>query len=151
MPVDPLTQLAAPPYDVAEALGCFKVDFLHLGVYDSFQSKDEVRALLEVEPDWNLLQVPSVVQDLFQLAKHYDVLAQVKPRSVLQLADCLALIRPGKKHLLKDYLDNPGYVRHELYRKVEGDAYGFKKAHALAYALIVVLQLHLVKAGVKLK
>ena len=150
VPVDPITKLAAPPYDVAEALGCFKIDFLHLSVYDYFSSKAEILALINEEPDWNLLQIPSVVQQLFQLSKHHDVLQKIRPRSVLQLADCLALIRPGKLHLMEEYQSNPGYVRHELYRKEEG-AYGFKKAHAVAYALAIVLQLHLIKAGVKLK
>jgi len=145
VPIDPLTKLAAPPYDVAEDLGCFKIDFLHVPVYDKFKSKDEIRALLEVAPDWSLLQIPSVVAKLFQVSKHHEILAKVKPTSVMQLADCLAIIRPGKRHLLDRYLGNPRQVRQELYQKVDGDVYGFKKAHALAYALVIVLQLHLAK------
>lgn len=150
VPVDPVTKLAAPPYDVAEALGCFKIDFLHLSVYDHFKSKAEVSALVNEAPDWLLLQIPSVVQQLFQVSKHLDVLEKVKPKSVQELADCLALIRPGKRYLMDSYLANPAAVRPELYRKEEG-GYGFKKAHAIAYALPIVLQLHLIKAGIKLK
>ena len=146
VPVDPLTGLAAAPYEEAEALGCFKIDFLHLHVYDEFASRDEIKALLDIDPDWMLLQIPSVVINLFQLGRHLDVLQAVKPRSVIELADCLALIRPQKKYLLKYYLQDRLKARPMLYSKEHGEGgYGFKKAHAIAYAYVIILQLHLVK------
>lgn len=148
IPMDPLTGLAAVPYEEAEALGCFKIDFLHLHVYDEISDRALMKELLEIEPDWTLLQIPLVVKDLFQLGKHLDVLQAIKPRSIIELADCLALIRPQKKYLLKYYLQNREKARPMLYQKEsgEGGGYGFKKAHAIAYAYVVILQLHLLKA-----
>lgn len=147
VPVDPLTGLAAVPYEEAEALGCFKIDFLHLHVYDEFVDRADLKALLDIDPDWTLLQIPSVVANLFQLGKHLDVLQAVKPKSVIELADCLALIRPQKKYLLKYYLKDRLKARPMLYQKEQGEGgYGFKKAHAVAYAYVVILQLHLAKA-----
>ena len=148
VPTDPITKLSAVPYVEAEHLGCFKIDFLHLHVYDHFSSRDEIKELLKHDPDWDLLKIPSVVEQLFQVSKHFDLIQQIKPRSIIVLADCLALIRPQKRFILKYYLQDPIKYRHELY-KHEGDAgYGFKKAHAIAYALVIVLQLHLIKGGI---
>lgn len=145
VPKDPLTNLAAAPFELAEELGCFKLDFLHLGVYDSFTDRAEIKRLAATEPDWNLLQIPSVVKDLFHLSKHAKILSQVRPTSVLEVADCLALIRPQKRYLLDYYLKDRASCRKLLYTKEDGEAYAFKKAHAIAYALVIVLQLHLVK------
>lgn len=148
VPTDPLTGLAAVPYVEAEELGCFKMDFLHLHVYDHFTSREEIRELLKHDPDWDLLKIPSVVDKLFQMSKHFDLIQQVQPKSVVQLADCLALIRPQKRFILKYYLQDPVQYRLDLYKQDEGTGYGFKKAHAIAYALVIVLQLHLIKAGI---
>ena len=83
---------------------------------------------------------------LFQLSKHGDVLDAVRPRSVEELADVLALIRPGKKQLLKLYLSQREATRRILYAKDES-GYSFKKSHAIAYALVITLQLHLISTG----
>lgn len=148
MPIDPVTGLAAIPYEQAEEIGFFKVDFLHLTVLDHFSSKKEIRTLLNVEPDWSLLHNEEVVSKLFQLSKHYAVVKAVKPKSVQELADCIALIRPGKRHLLDQYLKNRDKIREELYKKAEEDQYSFKRSHSIAYAMNVVLQLHLIKAKI---
>jgi DNA polymerase III alpha subunit len=144
---DPITGLAAIPYEQAEELGYFKIDFLHLSVYEHFKSRDEILALLKEEPDWGLLLIPSQQPKLFQLSKHGDMLTAVRPRSVEELADVLALIRPGKKQLLKLYLSHRESTRRILYAKDES-GYSFKKSHAIAYALVIVLQLHLITAGI---
>ena len=144
--IDPLTNLSAIPYEEAESLGYLKIDFLHLGVYSHFQSREEIDALLEMEPDWGLLLVPSEQKKIFQLANHGDLLDIVKPKSIEELADCNALIRPGKKQLLKLYLSQKEATRRILYAKDER-GYTFKKSHAIAYAMVIVLQLHLISAG----
>lgn len=148
MPVDKLTGLAAIPYDAAEELGFLKIDFLHLSVLDNFENKDEIRALLKHEPDWYLLESAEVVQKLFQLHRHHELVSKVKPRSVQELADCIALIRPGKRKFLTAYLKDRNRTRPFIYRKEEGDQYSFKKSHAIAYALTIVLQLHLIGAKI---
>jgi DNA polymerase III alpha subunit len=154
VPTDPLTNLSAVPYQEAENLGIFKLDFLHLSVYDHFQSRREIEALLEIDPPWELLKSPSVCKNLFQnLGKHFELVNQVSPRSIQELADALALIRPAKRYLLKNYLDpaKRADTRKRLYEKAEHEeGYHYKKSHAIAYAMVIVLQLHLVSAGVDL-
>lgn len=146
IPIDQQTGLAAIPYEEAEVLGYFKIDFLHLSLLDQFTSKSEIRQLIHQEPDWTLLQNPEHVAKLFQIHKNEKLLRRVKPTTVQELADCIALIRPGKRHLLEAYLqDKPGTRKH-LYAREEG-GYSFKRSHALSYALTIVLQLHLISQG----
>ena len=148
VPVDPQTGVAAAPFKLAEELGCFKIDFLPLHALNMFESRDDMLALLEVEPDWNLLLIPSVIPTLFQLGKQADIVGQLKPRSLLELADTLALVRPKKQYMIPYYLKDKVQCRKLLYARDETDHTSFKKAHAIAYAMIVVLQLHLTKAGI---
>lgn len=143
---DKITGLAAIPYKEAEKLGYFKIDFLRLSVLNVFENKDQIRTLLKREPDWTLLENPDVVSKLFQIHKHFDVISQLKPKSVQELADCVAIIRPGKKKLLAAYIKDKHVICKELYRKEHKS--DFRRSHAIAYALTIVLQLHLVKGGI---
>jgi DNA polymerase III alpha subunit len=146
IPVDSITNVAAIPYEQAEELGYFKIDFLHLSLLDGFNSKSEIRALLHQEPNWELLTDPDHIVKLFHLHKHGQLLQRVRPTSVQEIADCLALIRPGKRELLDQYLRNKDKVRPILYTKAD-NGYSFKRSHAISYALTIVLQLHLIAQG----
>lgn len=142
IPVDPDTGLSAIPYKQSENMGYTKIDLLHLSLLNDFASKDQIRELIDVEPDWTLLRNKEVVSELFHIGNHFDIVDKVKPTSVLQLSDILALIRPGKRHLLDSYLESPESIRPELYTKrINSD---MRKSHTIPYALLIVLQLHLV-------
>lgn len=146
--VDDATGWSAIPYEEAEVMGYFKIDFLHLSTLDYFESKKEIRALLKREPDWSLLLDETNVSKLFQISKHHNIISQVKPQSIQELADIVALIRPNKRHLLSDYKKNKTKTRPLLYRQGSDDKSSFKRSHAIAYAMTIVLQLHLIEAGV---
>jgi DNA polymerase III alpha subunit len=66
----------------------------------------------------------------------------LKPRSIEELAMFLALLRPGKKHLVAIVIEK-GFqaVKNEIWVKTE-DAYYFKKSHAVAYAHAIVVQMN---------
>lgn len=145
IPVDPITKLAAIPYNVAGDYHYFKIDMLHLSVLDIFENKQQMRDLLKIEPDWSILKYHDVVEKLFQLSKHYEVIDRIRPKSILEIADCMAIIRPGKRKYLDKYCQDRHHVRKFIYMK-ESET-DFKKSHAIAYAHIVVLQLHLIKDG----
>lgn len=147
MPVDLHTGLAAIPYDQAAGHGFFKIDFLHLSLLDNFTNKEEIKNLIKSEPDWSLLVDPTVVSKLFQLHRNHTLLSKVKPRTVQELADCIALIRPLKYEYLEPYLIDRNKVRPYLYRQDGDDKSSFKRSHAIAYALTVILQLHLIQQG----
>ena len=147
MPTDPITGLAAIPHKQADKYGFTKIDFLHLNVLDYFNNKKEIRALIKKEPKWGLLLKSDVIEKLFQLHNSADVVRQIQPKSIQELADCISIIRPGKLHLLDSYKQDPIKTRQELYR-IERGSYAYKKGHAIAYAMIVVIQLHLIEAGI---
>lgn len=146
IPVDRLTKLSAIPYDIAEDFGYLKIDFLNLNVYTNFKTRAEIDELLTKEPDWTLLQLPSNHPKLFQLANHGDLLVKLHPKNILELADVLALIRPGKKQLLSLYLKDQKLTRALLWSH-DSTGYSFKKSHALGYAYVIWLQLHLIEQG----
>lgn len=146
IPVDPLTGLSAVPYDSAEDVGYFKIDFLHLNVYAHFKTRAEIDALLAKEPDWSLLQLQSNHAKLFQLSNHGELLLKLKPKSIIELADVLALIRPGKRQLVPFYQKDKDMARRLLWAKGD-EGYSFKKSHALGYAYVIWLQLHLIEQG----
>lgn len=150
VPIDPVTGLTAIPYKDAESNGLFKIDMLTvnmLGEFNMFDDKLQMRELTKIPPDWSLLEDPQIVPHLFHLSKHTELVTKIKPRSVSQLADCLALIRPDKRHLIDKYIvnrDDPEVLT-ELYTKREKS--DLRKSHAIPYALLIVIQLHLIKEG----
>lgn len=148
IPKDGITGLSAIPFKDAEELGYFKIDFLHLSLLDKFQSKEEIRILSKTEPNWLLLQSPDAVSKLFQIHNHFDLVVRAKPQSVQELADCIALIRPAKRQLLEAYIKDKDTIRPLIYKKPEDGRNYFKKAHSIAYAITIVLQLHLIEGNI---
>lgn len=146
--IDPITGLAAIPYKEAEDADYFKVDFLHLSLLNYFESKEEIRKLIKTEPDWMLLKSAVHVQKLSHIHRYYDLVSRINPKSVIELADTISLIRPAKRYLLDAYLKNKELVRAEIYRKPDDGQYYFKKGHAVAYSLNIVLQMHLIAGKV---
>lgn len=145
IPTDPVTGLAAIPYNDSEEYGFFKMDIIANSALDLFESKDWMNKYIEIDPDWNLLLERENVEKLFHLSKQFEVVYAIKPKSILEIADILALIRRNKIKLLDKYLSNKKAIRKELYMHREGS--DMRKSHALAYALIIVLQLHLIAMG----
>ena len=72
------------------------------------------------------------------------MVSKVKPTSILELADILALIRPGKMILMDKYLRNKKATRVELYTKRQ--ASDLRKSHAVAYAVNIVVNMNLLDA-----
>jgi hypothetical protein len=140
IPVDKQTGLAAIPYNKAHDFGYFKMDIIHLKLLDQFESKEQLRKYMNREPDWELLGYEKIVKQLFHLSKSFDVVEKIKPQNVIELADCLALIRPGKRKLINSYMKNKEAVREELYKKEK--ASDLRKSHALPYAYLIIAQLN---------
>ena len=145
IPLDAVTKLAAIPYTETEDDGFYKIDFLTVNLLKHFDSKKEMVDLQYTEPDWDMLLDADIVGTLFHIGKHAELLAQVRPRSILELADVFALIRPNKRPLLYKYLEDPNKMREELYTKRMPE--DMRKAHAIPYAILIVLQLHLIGQG----
>ena len=141
IPYNPITGISTIDYKQAENRGYFKIDFLNVGVYEGVKNKEHLKKLLETEPLWDLLLEDEFTQNLFHVNGHGSILRQSKPRSIEQLAAVLAMIRPAKRYLIgKDWTT----VMTEVWTKPENDEYYFKKAHAVAYAAAIVVQMNLI-------
>lgn len=140
VPQDPLSGVASIDYKAAEQRGYFKIDFLNLNVYKGVRNEAHLNQLIEREPVWEMLESQEIVEQLFHLGGHFDIVQQMQPRSIMQLAMVLAMIRPGKRHLVgKTWAE----VEQDIWTVPESDAYSFKKAHSVSYAMVLVVQMNL--------
>jgi len=141
VPFDPENNMCSVPYEEAEEQGLFKLDFLNVTLYKGIKNEAHLQKLMETEPLWDLLEQDDFTDLLFHVNGHGNILRQMKPTSVEQLAAVLAMIRPAKRHLIGQPWDT---VLKEVWTKPKGDEYFFKKSHATAYAVAVVVQMNLI-------
>jgi hypothetical protein len=135
---NPFTGLATIDYKEAERQGWFKIDLLNVGIYGDFASNEEIDNLLAKEPHWELLEHREIIEQLFHIHNHADTVIKMKPKSIEQVAMVLAVIRPGKKHLIGRTWDE---IAKEVWTKTD-DVYSFKRSHAIGYAMAIVLQMN---------
>jgi hypothetical protein len=141
IPVNPFTELASIPYQQAEELGYIKIDFLNNSIYSGVRDEKHLDELCNREPDWEFLESHDFVDMLAHLHGHFDVVDAIKPKNVIDLAICLALIRPGKRHLLNK---SRAEIDKEIWIQPSDGTYHFKKSHSLAYAMSIVVQMNLI-------
>ncbi len=144
IPYNPLTGMSSIDYNEAETRGYFKIDLLNVSVYEQVKDRAHLKQLMETEPLWDLLLQDDFSDLLFHVSGHGSILRQMAPTSIEQLAAVLAVIRPAKRHLIGQDWNT---VMGEVWLKPEGDEYYFKKAHAVAYAHVVVVQMNLICEG----
>lgn len=141
VPVNALTGLCAVPYDVAEEENFFKIDFLNVGIYNGVRNEEHLTQLMDREPLWDLLEQDDFVNLIFHVNGHGSILREMKPKTVEQLAAILAMIRPAKRHLIGKSWEE---VMKEVWVKPDNNEYYFKKSHATAYAVAIVVQMNLI-------
>jgi DNA polymerase III alpha subunit len=141
VPHNPLTGLSTIDYKEAEDRGYFKIDFLNAGVYKDIRNEEQLIQLMNQEPLWDLLEQTDFSNLLFHVNGHGSILKEMKPRSVEQLAAVLAMIRPAKRYLIGKEWPT---VMAEVWTRPENDEYFFKKSHATAYALAIVVQMNFI-------
>jgi len=138
IPMFPLEGFSSIDHKDAEEQGWFKLDVLNNSVYVDIENETHLNKLLETEPMWELFEHKEVVEQLFHINNHFEIVSQHKPQTVEQLAMILAMIRPGKR-----YLVGRSWEEIEADVWVKTDDYFFKKSHAIAYALTIIVQLNL--------
>lgn len=144
IPYNPLTGTASIDYKSAEDRGYFKIDFLNVTAYKDVKNEEQLTNLLNTEPLWDLLYEKEICDQLFHINGYHNLLAELKPTSIVELAMVLAMIRPGKKYLIPVCKDKGFHsIKDEIWTKTE-DSYFFKKAHAISYASVIVVQLNLI-------
>ena len=114
---------------------------LNVSLYKDVESYDQLEKLLEMQPMWDLLEHKEVVEKLFHIHAHYNIVSRMKPTSVEELAAVLAIIRPAKRNLLgKDW----NTVFATVWDKPTDGTYYFKKAHAISYAMACRVHMNLI-------
>ena len=144
IPTDPVSGYSSLDYKRAEERGYFKIDCLNVNIYKAVESEEELVRLMIEEPDWNMLKDKTIVDQLFHLNGHYDIVAKLEPKNIEQLAAVLAIIRPAKRNLMYKYWKD---ILQEVWVKPKDGSYFFKKSHAVAYAQAIVVQMNLIKKG----
>ena len=142
VPTHPITGHSTLDYKKAEKRGYFKIDCLNVSIYKNIKSEQELVELMVEEPDWDMLKDPKVVENLFHLNSHFNIVSKLEPKNIEQLAAVLAIIRPAKRGLMyKNWVD----ILKEVWLKPTDGSYFFKKSHAVAYAHAIVVQMNLIK------
>lgn len=145
IPYDPVNQCAAIDYESAEQLGYFKIDLLHVNVYNLVKSPEHYEQLLAQEPSWELLWTDTAwASQLIHVGNYTELLKIMRPDSIPRMAAFISIIRPGKAHL-----QNKPWA--EVFDSVwDGDSsrgFVFKKAHAIGYAKLVALHMNLIDSA----
>jgi DNA polymerase III alpha subunit len=144
IPTVPGTDQSAFDHKVAEQLGYFKLDFLNVNIYSLVRSRQHLDELINTEPPWYRLEEKEFVDQLFHLNGHYEVVSKLKPQNLEQMACCLAIIRPAKRYLLTKSWNE---INDEIWQKPTDGEYYFKKAHAMSYALAVLVHMNLLNGS----
>ncbi len=137
VPSDPLTGYCSLPYKQAQEQGWFKLDILNVSVYEKIKSPQHLQELCDREFSWQLMTHPEFVSQLIHLHRHADLVAQLAPQSLEDIAIILALIRPGKQYLIKRCLQlGLSHAEPEIWQPSE-QGYHFRKSHSFGYAMLV--------------
>ena len=140
IPKFPLQGYSTIDHKEAEEEGWFKVDFLNNHVYKDVIDEQHLDRLVSTEPMWELFQHQEIVEQLFHISNHWDIVKKHPPTDIEQLAMILAMIRPGKRHLVGKSWNE---VEKDVWIRPKDDTYFFKKSHSYGYALAIIVQLNL--------
>lgn len=142
IPIDPINRMSAIDYSEAEERGYLKLDFLNVHVYTNVKDEKHLIDLMR-DPNWKNLQKREFVEKLIHLNNQFDNIQRMPEPidSIPKLAMFLAMIRPGKKHLLGKPWNE---VSKTIWEK-EDTGYSFKKSHGLAYSHLVVVNMNMLE------
>ena len=142
IPVDPFMGVASIDYESAEDRGYMKLDFLNVSLYTQIKSESHLLELMAQEPEWDRLYDPVFCEQLIHIGNHYKTLIKMPEacNSIPRMAMLLSVIRPAKRHLIgKTWKE----VAETVWESDPNSGYGFKKAHGVAYAHLVVVNMNL--------
>jgi len=157
LPVDPLTKLATFPYDIAEDLGYYKIDFIPFHIYKHVIDDKHLQDMVDIAEspsfpfEWfserMFFENSDAKLRLTHLGNYYDLCQQYPPKSVMDVAILIALIRPRKKYLIGEkWIDICDKIWLKLPEEEKGsETYFFKKSHAVGYALAVLVHMQILE------
>jgi hypothetical protein len=143
VPEDPFSNVSSLDYKDAEARGYMKLDLLNVSLYTQIKSEQHLQELIATEPLWDLLLQRDFCSQLIHIGNHYDTMIKMPEPvdSIPRMAMLLAVIRPGKRHLVGRTWRE---VAETVWQQPEDDSYFFKKSHSVAYAQLVAVHMNLI-------
>ena len=142
IPHDPINGCAAIDYEQAEQRGYFKIDFLNMNVYKLVQGPKHYQEMLAATPPWDRLwQDTNWSKQLVHVGNYTDLLKNMRPSTIPQMAAFISIIRPGKAHLQNQLWAD---VFATVWDGDDSQGYTFKKSHAVSYAALVALHMNLI-------
>lgn len=143
-PVHPFLGCCTLPYEEAEKQNCYKIDILNNSIYDGVRNEAHLTELISAPTMWELLEHEEVVTQLAHINNHFALVKKLKPRRTVELAMLLALIRPGKRHLVNKCQSQGWHsLEPEIWTPDPNQNYSFKKSHAISLAVAIQVQLNL--------
>jgi len=140
IPYNPLTDTSSIDYQSAEERGYFKIDFLNVNVYKLIKDQAHYDELMVRDTPWHRLQEREFFEQVIHIGNHYDLNSNLELDSIPRMAMFLALIRPGKRHLVgKNWSD----ISKDIWTVPDDGSYFFKKSHAISYSVLVTLHMKL--------
>jgi len=140
IPHNPLDNLSTIDYKTADERGYFKLDFLNVHIYKNVRNEQHLLELMHREPLWDLLEHEEFCSQVFHLTGNEQLVRELAPKNIEQLAATLAIIRPSKRYLIDESWD----VRLEnAWKPTTDGSYYFKKAHSFSYAMAVIVHMNL--------
>ena len=148
IPYDPINKCAALDYEQAEQRGYFKIDLLNMSVYQLVTNPDHYREMLAATPAWDRLwQDATWARQLVHIGNYTDLLKNMRPSTIPQMAAFISIIRPGKAHLQNQPWAD---VFATVWDGDDSQGYTFKKSHSLSYAMLVVLHMNFLNQAAEL-
>lgn len=146
IPYDPVNNIASIDYKQAENRGYFKIDLLNAHIYSEIRDEQHLLSLMK-DPEWSRFYDYDFFKNLAHIGNHYDVLIKMPEpvNSITRLAMFIALIRPGKRHLI-------GLTWKEIAKTIwekTNDGYYFRQSHSCAYAHLVAVHANLIVEKLK--
>jgi hypothetical protein len=141
IPYDVINNMASIDYKQAADRGYIKLDLLNVWVYKLISSEEHLHRLMKEPADWSILKNKDYFSKLIHIGNHHSTFLDMPEPicSIDTLAMFLALIRPGKRHLIgKSWAE----VSKTIWDK-SNDGYHFKKSHSISYSQLVVIHMNL--------
>ena len=119
-----------------------------MSVYQLIKDPEHYKQMLIATPPWNRLwQDTEWARQLVHVGNYTDLLKNMRPTTVPQMAAFISIIRPGKAHLQNQPWPD---VFASVWDGDDSQGYTFKKSHSLSYAMLVVLHMNLLNQDVAL-
>lgn len=136
-----IDNLSTIDYKEAEERGYYKLDLLNVNVYSQIDSEEHLVRLMVTEPPWERLKEKEFCEKLVHIGNYHSMICSLPEPidSIPRLSMFLAMIRPGKKHLIGKTWKEAAKT---IWDKTD-EGYTFKQAHAVSYAHLVVVQMNL--------